>query len=249
MATDNQHFPSDLVRAIQESVTPEFLEFDGLEYSSHRLYLPPTEPTIDTLDLTTLSGVVGYRKRLLAEPMFIHVISPTQVALYGPEEGRYKQRDRHVLADCKSIIGNGFRFGEFMEIEQFIINLQAQFVATDERAMLLAVVGNLASENVRTLEDDGVSQAVEVKTRMAQRNVTRAPNPISLRPYRTFPEVEQPASDFVFRLKQGKEGQMPQAAHFAADGGRWKIEAITAIAEWIDTQLSATEANDTRVIA
>jgi len=181
--------------------------------------------------------------------MFIHIVNPTQVSLYyTPENDRYKQRDRHVFADCRSVIGNGFRFGEFMEVEQFIINLQAQFEATDERATLLSVVGNLASENVRTLEDDGVTQAVEVRSGLARRSATTVPNPINLRPYRTFPEVKQPASDFVFRLKQSKEGQMPQAALFAADGGRWKIDAIRAIATWFSNELGSASA-DTPIIA
>lgn len=247
--TDNSHFPSDVVQAIQASVSPTEIIIDGLSYVSHKLHLPPSEPTLDTLGIVTLSGLISCRHRLAAEPLFIHVASPTAVALYGPEEGRHKQRDRHALASCKDIIGSGFRFGEFMDVEQFIINLQAQFVPTEERAALLAVVGNLASESVRTLEDDGVTQAVETRSGLARRSSTVVPNPISLRPYRTFPEIEQPASDFVFRLKQGKEGQLPQAALFAADGGRWKIEAITLIAEWIDLQLSNTELADTRVIA
>jgi hypothetical protein len=247
MATDNQHFPSDVVKAIQASVEPIEIIIDDLSYVSKPIYLPPAEPSIESLDVTTLSGVIDYRLRLTSEPMFIHIVSPTQVALYTPEDGRHKQRDRHVFADCRSVIGNGFKFGEFMEVEQFIINLQAQFAPTDERATLLSVVGNLASENVRTLEDDGVTQAVEVRSGIARRSATTVPNPISLRPYRTFPEVEQPASDFVFRLKQGKEGQMPQAALFAADGGRWKIEAIRAIAVWLSDELGST--SDTPIIA
>lgn len=246
---DNSHFPSDVVRAIQESVTPEFLEFDGFEYSSHPLHLPPPEPRLKPLDVNTLTGVIQYRKFLASEPLFIHVASPTQVYVLSPADGRHKQRDVHVDADCDAIIGRGFKFGEFMEIEQFIINLQSQFVDDENRAMVLACVGNLASENVRTLADDGVSQAVETKNQLAQRNVTRVPNPISLRPYRTFPEVEQPASEFVLRLRQGKEGELPKAALFESDGGRWKLAAITAIAEWIDLQLSNTELSNTRVIA
>lgn len=246
---DNSHFPSDVVQAIKDSENPSEIILDDFSYVSKPLHLPPAEPRLKPLDINTLTGVVQYRRFMAAEPLFIHVASPTQVYILTPADGRHKQRDIHVDADCESIIGKGFRFGEFMEIEQFIINLQSQFVDDENRALVLSCVGNLASESVRTLADDGVSQAVEVKNQLAQRNVARVPNPISLCPYRTFPEVDQPASSFVLRLRQGKEGEMPKAALFEADGGRWKLAAITAIAEWIDSQLSNSELSNTRVIA
>lgn len=246
---DNHHFPSDVVQAIQDSVSPMELTLGDLSYVSRPIYLPPEAPRLCPLDINTLTGVVQYRKSLPDVNLLIHVASPTQVYIITPTQGRHKQRDIHVDADCSDIIGKGFRFGEFMDVEQFIINLQSQFLADENRATILACVGNLASEHVRTLEDDGVSQAVETKTRLAQRSLTRVPNPITLRPYRTFPEVEQPASDFVLRLRQGDAGELPKAALFASDGGRWKLAAMTAIAEWIDTQLSNTSMADTRVIA
>ena len=32
------------------------------------------------------------------------------------------------------------------------------------------------------------------------------PNPVKLRPYRTFAEIEQPESSYVFRIKDGDRG-------------------------------------------
>lgn len=56
-----------------------------------------------------------------------------------------------------------------------------------------------------------------------------------LRPYRTFREVEQPASRFVLRLQSGQGDGMPKAALFEADGGAWRLTAIEAIARWLRT--------------
>ena len=47
-------------------------------------------------------------------------------------------------------------------------------------------------------------------------------------PFRTFPEVEQPTSQFVFRAKCDGENK-PYLMLVEADGGRWKIEAISTI--------------------
>jgi len=61
------------------------------------------------------------------------------------------------------------------------------------------------------------------------------PNPVTLRPYRTFSEVEQPASQFVFRMKTG--GSSPSCALFNADGGAWALEAIENIKRWLSDRL------------
>ncbi len=55
---------------------------------------------------------------------------------------------------------------------------------------------------------------------------------MTLRPYRTFAEVEQPASQFVFRINQNA-----QMALFEADGGKWRLEAINNIANYLKESL------------
>ena len=58
------------------------------------------------------------------------------------------------------------------------------------------------------------------------------PNPVLLRPYRTFTEVEQPASQFIFRAKaNGDEGITYKLTE--ADGGAWKSEAMKNVQEYL----------------
>ena len=47
----------------------------------------------------------------------------------------------------------------------------------------------------------------------------KVPNPVTLRPFRTFIEVEQPESKFIFRMREGG-----RCAIFEADGahGSWR---------------------------
>ena len=59
------------------------------------------------------------------------------------------------------------------------------------------------------------------------------PNPIDLQPFRTFLEVDQPTSAFVFRID--KAGR---CALFEADGGIWKNEAMENIKEYLEEKLS-----------
>ena len=59
------------------------------------------------------------------------------------------------------------------------------------------------------------------------------PNPVELAPYRTFLEVEQPSSSFIFRMKNG-----PRGAIFEADGGAWRNQAILNIKEYLTKELA-----------
>ena len=59
------------------------------------------------------------------------------------------------------------------------------------------------------------------------------PNPVTLMPRRTFFEIEQPASPFIFRMQSG-----PTCALFEADGGAWQQEAMQRIAIYLRQKLS-----------
>ena len=65
------------------------------------------------------------------------------------------------------------------------------------------------------------------------------PSPCVLRPYRTFVEVMQPASSFIFRLEQGRE-QTVNAAIIEADGGAWKLDAVSNIIVYLAKELAGT---------
>ena len=53
------------------------------------------------------------------------------------------------------------------------------------------------------------------------------PNPVKLIPYRTFQEVEQPSSLYVFRIKD--DGGEPMFKLVEADNGLWKNAAMKKV--------------------
>lgn len=97
-----------------------------------------------------------------------------------------------------------FTFERFHDAENFNISLQSAFVKNDDRDVTLKVVGNIREEAVNQIGDDGVSQSVVAQTGVATRANVVVPNPVMLQPYRTFVEVEQPVSPFVFRMQMGQ---------------------------------------------
>lgn len=64
------------------------------------------------------------------------------------------------------------------------------------------------------------------------------PNPVHLKPYRTFLEVDQPASDFIFRMR---DNHGVDCAIFEADGGAWEMEAMQNIKSYLQKELLGLE--------
>ena len=81
--------------------------------------------------------------------------------------------------------------------------------------------------------DNGISLEVSVRTGAVLKEQQTVQPIVHLQPYRTFLEVEQPASDFLLRLD--KDGR---PALYEADGGAWKLEAKRNIAAYLGEQLA-----------
>ena len=163
----------------------------------------------------------------LRESMVIHVVNPTTVKLYS---GLTKERDREHLFKSNAIVPK-FSFDNWYDQERFIIELQADFEVTADLEAILKVAGNVEAKTTANYGDDGVSQKTTIKQGIASKADVLVPNPVSLVPYRTFLEVKQPASEFVFRIKD--HGGEPLFKIVEAEGGLWRNEAMHNIKQYL----------------
>ena len=97
--------------------------------------------------------------------------------------------------------------------------------------MILKVAGNVEAKTTQNYVDDGTSQRAVIKQGVASKADVLVPNPVTLVPYRTFLEVEQPASEFVFRIRDDR-GE-PAFKIVEAEGGLWRNEAMRNIAQYL----------------
>jgi hypothetical protein len=238
-----------LYAAIKNDAHANVLQIDGRTYTTNKVSLvnPPLEPEPKKLEVSTLTSLVDYVTKnpdsLKQEDLIVHIESPTKVSLLSKLFGDNKQRCVHLVAD----IGNAgwsiwFVFGRYFDAELFNVWLQSCCVdpitGEDEKAkatskgLMLSFVGNIRESAIKETGDDGISQSVTVKTGIARVGDVVLPNPIVLCPYRTFNEVEQPSSHFVFRARTG-----PEFALFEADNGAWKHKAIKSIKEFLEREV------------
>ena len=191
-----------------------------------------TEPVASKLTVSTLTGLVDYIKTnvdQLKGKLLIQVKSPNEVALYSPLNA---DREREKYVSAEAILPNNVTYERFLETERFNIMLQSAFVDNEDKAKLLKYTALITDDTVKNFGDDGISQKVTVKTGVASVSDAVVPNPVTLAPFRTFPEVEQPESKFIFRMKEG-----PSAALFEADGGAWRNKAILNIKAYLEKEL------------
>lgn len=245
----------DAIKELKDGLAkPHVLDVDGRP----RLLAPAQwqevkyqHPAIAPLVVGTLSGLIDYVKtdvdELAPECILLHVKDPGTVELRfkADDEATGYRRQTYVTASTAMVGGLPIAFGQYYDAEIVTVALQHAFVAGDDRDGLITMIAAIRENTVREVVDNGVAQQVNVAGGVTLVGSVNLPNPVRLRPYRTFREVEQPASLFVLRAKPAKEGDKPQLALFEADGGMWKLEAITNVA----TFLKAALGPDVAVIA
>ena len=221
-------------------------EIHGDTYSDKPLYrideyIPMAD---DEIRMNTLTSLVDYIKGhidTMSDRMLIHVVDPETVRLYSQlNDNRKREHLVTVRANVPS-----FPFGEFIDKESFCINVQSKFIdnaggtssVKSDKELILQFAGTVESGTVAEYGDDGVSQKATVKTGIASKSDAVVPNPVTLKPFRTFLEVDQPKSDFIFRMKQDKFSGVT-CALFEADGGAWKMEATKSIKEYLQHELA-----------
>lgn len=221
---------------LKEPVIQEIHDDVYSDKELHRVdkYIPTAEP----IKMNTLSSLVDYIKNRIddmSEAMIVHVVSPEEVKLFSCLNDN---REREYLVDVRAQVP-AFRYETFIDRESFTISAQAKFIddpATD-KAILLQFAGTVECGTITEYGDDGVSQKAVVRDGIASKKDDIVPNPVKLRPYRTFVEVEQPLSEFIFRMKQDKYDGI-HCAIFEADGGAWKNAAMKNIKKYLEYELA-----------
>lgn len=213
------------------------VKVNGLPYSVQQLH-PVKEVGPKPLELNFLDSLITYLRTGIdslckMNYLIIEIKSPTEITLHTEIVGDFNER--FTLVNCTALI-NPFPWGRFIDPDNFIILAQSHFIETEDLAKIRAIVGNVRSEEVLQFSDDGISQQVTAKTGIARVENVVLPPRVKLAPYRTFVEIKQPESEFIFRARKS-DGGLPMFALFEADGGAWRIEAIKRIKVYLEDHL------------
>lgn len=221
---------------------PHIEEINGRTYTDRTLTPINGELRADHIQLNTLSSLIDYicigaNERKPSVNYFVQVVSPIEVRLLS---GLDSDRKREVLATVIAEVPR-FNFGSFVANEEFIIGVQSKFCDGDnDKSIILQFAGNVKAGTVAEYGDTGVGQKATIKRGVASVQEVEVPSPCSLVPYRTFSEIQQPKSNFIFRVKD-EERYGVTCALFEADGGAWKIDAQKKIKEFLKARLEGVD--------
>jgi len=102
---------------------------------------------------------------------------------------------------------------------------------TPDLDYVVRVASAISAEDIETSDDDGISQTVAMRRGVVLKGQETIRPIVNLAPYRTFAEIDQVVSAFVFRARKGNSGI--ELALYEADGGRWQLAAVDAIVAWL----------------
>lgn len=214
----------------------QVLEICGKTYSNKNLVRYGSPERASAVEASSLSSMMDYilncAEEFSGKKMIIQVEGPRNVRLVSFLDG---ERKRECLFSCKAETSE-FRFGQWYDQEEFMIAIQSNFQMTPDLEAIMKFAGNVERKNNQTFSDDGRTQVATMSVGVASKADVIVPNPVELVPYRTFQEVEQPMSQFVFRIS---DKEVPAFKIVEAEGGIWRNEAVSNIKEYFRNRIEA----------
>ena len=209
-------------------------EVNGAFYSDRPLtYVEPVKCRPRRIQVSSLESIV---KLVKAEaeavdllPIFIEVADYGQVNVFTTYDEDFSRNELYL---ARSDTPN-FSFG-WKDHESAMIAVRSQFEQGAGTEYLLQLLSRITDESKVSSSDNGVSQTVEVRKGVSLLANEAIRPRVSLRPFRTFMEVEQPESEFLLRIRE--DGAI---GLFEADGGMWKLKAKRTIKAYFEEQLKA----------
>ena len=227
-------FTKELYDAIRKDAEVKELVINGRRFTDKPIH-PVLAAEPDPVGISTLTGLLDYLAAnvddLNLKSLMVMVKSPSYVELVSDLHSEHCQRS--CVMKVSAVLPKTF-FEQQLSAEAFNIWLQSGFVDSADRANVLSYAGNVVATADATVMDDGTSQAVTVRSGITSKAVKKLPNPVVLAPYRTFAEVQQPESAFVFRVHDGLKFSLTEA-----DGGAWRNHAMHNISTWLKAQFEA----------
>lgn len=206
---------------------------DGHNYSDNELTLikepKPSPSSISITSLSTLSALIRKEERHFVSPTFIEVLNAREIIVYSSYDTEDEfMRHQYYKVKCDAPM---FAPGWY-EREDVIIKLMSLFDKTADLDYVLDLISKITQNSSIETADNGITQKVTARQGVDLKETTTIKPIVSLKPFRTFLEVEQPESKFLLRV-----GERVKVGLLEADGGKWTLGAKKNIADYFAVEL------------
>lgn len=219
----------DVEKIIKESI--QLVEIEGRTYSNQDLRLVRHTDKAANIRFGNLSSIVSMVKNELNKfnlPLYINIENETRVSVFtSMDENKSRENPYEAY-----FMGNKFRFGQIYSYEDFVIAIRSLFVQNQDSIGLLELLKKVTQANSVETEDDGITQKITAQHGASLSQTIKSAPIRTLAPFRTFIEVEQPESQFLFRMRDSGSFVL-----FEADGGAWVRKAQENIRKYFEVNM------------
>lgn len=187
--------------------------------------------TLDLHSLDALVKLVRTEATRVEDLLYITVPDHMSVRCFGRplQEERWH---RQIYYDVKATDVPGWGEKVQMSFDEMQIALRTRFQQTQDMPYVQKLLSEISTGAKVTFNDNGVATTIVTKKGIdLQANETIRPI-VTLRPYRTFQEVDQPESIFLIRINERG------ITFVEADGGMWKLKARETVKAFLEERLA-----------
>lgn len=231
----------EFIEHIQKTTQPLITTIDGSTFAVNadgkaneiraKLDFPDTL-TIHSLDaLVKLVKTEAVRFLEENERLYITVPDHLTVRCFGsPDYMMRCHRQVHYEARATDVPG----WGEKVQLgfEEAQIALRTRFQETPDTIYAMKLLSEICCGAKVVYNDNGIATTVTTQKGVALQSNEQIRPIITLKPYRTFQEVEQPESIFLIRVNDRT------ISFTEADGGMWKLTARQTVKAFLEDKLA-----------
>lgn len=241
----------EAMEKIEQLTQPIIKEVDGHNYAITAGGITEIKPVPDMPDPLALTSLDALVKLVRTEalniakyinPIYITVPDPTLVKCFGqPDPNLGETRLTYYHAKATDV--PGWEKETTMSFEAAMIALRTRFEHTTDTDYALKLLSEITTGAKVTFNDNGIATTVVTQKGIALQGNESIRPIITLKPFRTFQEVEQPASEFLIRITDRG------IKFIEADGGMWRLAARKIIKAWLENALAVEVENGSVVVA
>ena len=224
----------EFIQHIQETTCPQIYEKEDVSFvitaNGEIREIRKELDAPETLSLGSLDAMVQMVKteaigRENGAPLYITIPTHTEVRCFAQiNPNQCETRQIYYVAEATDVPGwdDSVKLG----FEEAQIALRTRFQHTADADYALKLLSDISTGAKVVYNDNGIATTVTTQKGVALQTNTQIKPLLSLRPYRTFQEVEQPESIFLLRVNE-------RGISFTeADGGMWKLKARETVKEY-----------------
>lgn len=234
-------FLADAINTLAElgkkAAAPTFHDVNGRTFlvtgSDYTEVEPPEIPKPEEVNTRSLDALVALIKNEVGDhtenhPLYVSCNTYSGVEVFtapNPNDELRRWQPYHATASDLPPLVEDVRWS----FDEAMIKLRSMFQRAPDGEKndvdyILDLLSHMSFDQSVKSDDNGITQTVQVRKGVSFVE-NKAVRPIvTLAPYRTFQEVEQPESEFVFRVYDDRSISLT-----AADGGMWKLAAREAV--------------------